>query len=147
LKGGEIMADEEKQHYLKVLGQNIYRLRTEQKMSQTELAKRCGYEANNSRSTISKIEKGINDVGAAQLQKIAQSLGVSVAELTKDTSSQQEVFVCNLIKQCYGTDAYRIVKMYMMLNEYGKKTAFERVQELTELEKYVKGDAEKQRRA
>jgi hypothetical protein len=59
----------------------------------------------------------------------------------------QEAELCDLMKKCYGTDAYRIVKMYMMLNEYGKQAAFERVQELTQLDKFVKGDAEKQRMA
>jgi transcriptional regulator with XRE-family HTH domain len=130
------MTDEEKQYYLKVLGQNIYRLRTEQKMSQTELAKRCGYEANNSRSTISKIEKGINDVGASQLQKIAKALGVSVAELTKDTSRQQEIFVCNLIKQCYGTEAYKIVNMYLLLDAADKNKLVGYLDSLLDDEKY-----------
>lgn len=48
----------------------------------------------------------------------------------------QEEELCDLMKKCYGKQAYQIVKMYLSLNEEGKEAAFLRIQELTELERY-----------
>ena len=48
-------------------------------MSQDELAERMGYK---SRSTIAKIEKGVNDVVHTNVLKFAKVLNVSVATLT-----------------------------------------------------------------
>ena len=48
----------DKDTYLKTLGQNVRRLRKELHLTQAELANKCGYDSENSRSTISKIRKG-----------------------------------------------------------------------------------------
>lgn len=128
--------DTKRKEFLKILGQNVHRLRTEQKISQTELAKRCGYESNNSRSTISKIEKGINDVSASQLKQIATALGVSVAELTKNTTNDQEILICNLIKECYGTGAYKLIQKYLQLDSYDQGQVQGCINTLLNNEKY-----------
>lgn len=48
------------------------------------------------------------------------------------------------MQKCYGKEAYTIVRMYLSLNDDGKQAAFERIQELTQLEKFtVKRDAQK----
>ena len=47
-------------------------------MSQDELAERMGYK---SRSTIAKIEKGVNDVVQGNIKKFAEVLNTSVAYL------------------------------------------------------------------
>lgn len=56
----------------------IKRLREEQGMSQTELAKKCGYS---NRSTITKIEKGERNLSSGKIQKIANALGVKPSVL------------------------------------------------------------------
>ena len=48
-------------------------------MSQDELAERMGYK---SRSTIAKIEKGVNDVVHSNVLKFAAALNTSVSSLT-----------------------------------------------------------------
>lgn len=123
------MTDERKE-FLRVFGRNIYRLRTEQKLSQNELARRCGYESDNSRSTISKIEKGINDVSASQLKQIAAALDVTVTELIKNTSNAQEVIICDLIKEYYGSDACKLLQIYLQLDSSNRTKVMEYISNL-----------------
>lgn len=65
----------------KKLGDKIKRIRLMRGLSQDELAKRCGYKA---RSTINKIETGINDIPQSKIKIIAQSLGVDTSVLLDD---------------------------------------------------------------
>jgi transcriptional regulator with XRE-family HTH domain len=60
------------------LGQNIMRLRKEQGMTQEELAAKLGYK---SKSTINKIELGINDIPQSKVVKFAEVLQTSIADL------------------------------------------------------------------
>lgn len=60
------------------VGTNIKRRRLELRMSQQELANAMGYKT---RSTITKIESGENDVSQKKLQKFATVLDISVASL------------------------------------------------------------------
>lgn len=62
----------------KELGQRIAARRKQLFMTQEELAFRLGYK---SKSTINKIELGINDIPQAKLQKFAYELDMSVEEL------------------------------------------------------------------
>lgn len=63
------------------IGQKIKKLRKLRGLTQEEFSKILGYS---DRSTISKIEKDINDVPTEKLEKIAKALGVSVSELLED---------------------------------------------------------------
>lgn len=72
------MDEQERTQYLIEIGSRIKALRTERDMSQDELAKRCGYT---SRSTINKIELGINDVPQSKIKAIAEALGVRVGDI------------------------------------------------------------------
>ena len=65
----------------KKLGDKIKRIRLMRGLSQDELAKRCGYKA---RSTINKIETGINDVPRSKIRIIAQALGIDESVLLND---------------------------------------------------------------
>ena len=65
----------------KKLGDKIKRIRLIRGYSQDELAKRCGYKA---RSTINKIESGINDVPRSKIKIIAQALGIDESILLDD---------------------------------------------------------------
>lgn len=48
-----------------------------------------------------------------------------------------EAKLCDLMSKCYGRESYRIVKLYLTLNEEGRKAAYKRIEELTRLEEYV----------
>ena len=87
--------NENSKEFLKALGLRIKTLRTEKGWSQDELAKRCGYSAANSRSTISKIEKGTNDVPASQLKILAKALGTTACDLLNEAIQvQEELAIC-----------------------------------------------------
>lgn len=60
------------------LYKNIKRIREEKGMSQEELARLVGFK---SRSSINKIEMGVNDITQPKLVAIANALGVSPGEL------------------------------------------------------------------
>ena len=67
-----------------IVGSNIRKRRFELKMSQQELAEAMGYKT---RSTISKIESGENDVSQKKLQKFAEVLDITVEELISGYSA------------------------------------------------------------
>lgn len=60
------------------VGENIMELRKSLGWTQEELAKRMGYK---SKSTINKIEMGINDIPQSKIVKFAEVLGTSPARL------------------------------------------------------------------
>ncbi len=64
----------EKNNRLVELGKRIRTVRQSKKMSQDELAQFCGY---NSRSSINKIEAGLNDIPQSKIKAIADALNVS----------------------------------------------------------------------
>ena len=72
------MNEKEKREYLLKVGSRIKCLRLQRKMSQDELAKACGYE---SRSTINKIELGINDIPQSKIKAIADALNTTVGSI------------------------------------------------------------------
>lgn len=63
------------------IGAGIKARRIELGMSQTELAKKVGYTADSSKSTIAKIEKGLRDVSRSKIPLFAEALHLSIAEL------------------------------------------------------------------
>ena len=60
------------------IGKNIANRRTELGMTQEELAKRMGYK---SKTSINKIEKGINDIPQTKIVKFAEILRTTPAYL------------------------------------------------------------------
>ena len=42
----------------------------------------------------------------------------------------QEVVTCDLINKCFGKQAYELVKMYLDMNENGRKLAFDLISNL-----------------
>ena len=63
---------------MSTIGNNISRFRKELGMTQEDLAKLMGYK---SKSTINKIELGINDIPQSKIVQFAQALGTTPAEL------------------------------------------------------------------
>lgn len=129
--------DERKQAFLAVLGRNIKTLRESQNMSMDELAKRCGYDSNNSRSTIQKIESGKNDVPASKLKEIANALDVSIADLMKNSIEiQQKILICDLFEQCYGKDPFTTVQKFLQLDSIDQTIINSTIDTLLKAEKY-----------
>lgn len=71
----------DKEQYLKRLGAYIRHLRILNGYSQDDLARKCGYTADNSRSTIAKIETGKADLPTSKLIVFSMALNVDVTDL------------------------------------------------------------------
>lgn len=72
---------------MSTVGENILAIRKQLGWTQEELANKMGYK---SKSTINKIEMGINDIPQSKIVKFAKVLGVSPARLMgweEDTST------------------------------------------------------------
>ena len=82
---------------MSTVGNNILNRRKGLGMTQEELAKRMGYK---SKSTINKIELGINDIPQSKIVKFAEVLGTTPAQLMgweNDNSMwSKEIFARNL---------------------------------------------------
>ena len=63
---------------MSTIGRNISRIRKDLGWTQEDLAKRMGYK---SKSTINKIELGINDIPQSKIVQFAEVLGTTPAEL------------------------------------------------------------------
>lgn len=63
---------------MSTIGNNISRIRRDLGLTQEDLAKLMGYK---SKSTINKIELGINDIPQSKIVQFAQVLGTTPAEL------------------------------------------------------------------
>lgn len=63
---------------MSTVGENILRLRKNLEWTQEDLAKRMGYK---SKSTINKIEMGINDIPQSKIAQFADVLGTTPAHL------------------------------------------------------------------
>lgn len=68
----------QRKNYLTEIGKRIKDLRIELNMTQEELATRCGYK---SRSTINKIELGINDIPQSKINAFAKALNTTTSYL------------------------------------------------------------------
>ena len=73
---------------MSTVGRNIFLLRKELGWTQEELAKRMGYK---SKSTINKIELGINDIPQSKIVKFAQALGTTPAYLMGWKEEQKNI--------------------------------------------------------
>ena len=129
--------NENSKEFLKALGLRIKTLRTEKGWSQDELAKRCGYSAANSRSTISKIEKGTNDVPASQLKILAKALGTTACDLLNEAIQvQEELAICELFEQCRNSSAFTTIQNLLKLDAEDRIRIDERIKQMLEEEKY-----------
>ncbi|MBS6264635.1 MAG: helix-turn-helix domain-containing protein [Clostridium sp.] len=128
------------------IGNRIKQLRTEKDMSQDELAKRSGY---GSRSTINKIELGINDVPQSKIKAIAEALGVSVGTLLcwdefdekHDTNKiQKEVNLIEHIEQQHGKTTREAFEMYIQLDSDDQGEIRGEMKQMLKAEKYSAKD-------
>lgn len=108
--------NETNREFLKTLGLKIKTLRLKKQWSQEELANQCGYTSINSRSTISKIENGTNDIPSSQLKIIANVLGTTPCNLLSDTENDK-IIPCDFFHQCQEKDAFGTIQCFLKLDE------------------------------
>lgn len=139
------MNEDQRKQYLIDIGNHIKALRLERDMSQDELAKRSGYS---SRSTINKIELGINDVPQSKIKAIAETLGVPVSQIlcwdemdsTHDTKQLQlelkQIELEAEIEKQYGASTKNAVFMYVQLDIEDQAEIRGEMKQMLKSEKY-----------
>lgn len=136
------MNEDQRKQYLIAIGNRIKHLRLERDMSQDELAKRSGY---GSRSTINKIELGINDVPQSKIKAIAEALGVRVSDILcwndfdKEYDSQklqQEVNLIEQIEKQHGKTTLEAFIMYTQLDSDDRGEIRGEMKQMLKDEKY-----------
>ena len=126
-----------KKEFMKTLGNNIRTYREQKGLSQEELANLCGWTTNNARSTISKIESGVNDVPTSKLKVIAEKLGVSVCDLMNSSANvQTKDKIRKLIEQCYGKEVYETLSSLLDLDASDQKVTKTMIDSMLSAEKY-----------
>lgn len=104
------MDKHEKHQYLLAIGQRIKNIRELNGLSQAELAQKSGYT---SRSTINKIELGLNDLPQSKLKTIATSLNCSVGNLLFDFYKDN---FCELYDICKISDGHNLIADFAKLD-------------------------------
>lgn len=113
-----------------MIGERIKNRRIELGLSQGELAKILGYK---SRSTINKIEKGINDITQSKVVAFARALNTTVSYLMgwDDTRLPHQFGAISLTgiapfycPFCESAFVAKTKKRTIFLNECGKSAAF-----------------------
>lgn len=115
------------------IGQRIKQQRENLGISQEELAQKLGYK---SRSTINKIESGINDITQSKVIEFANALKTTPAYLMGWEEEKRNPELWDLALNTAKTQ--ELLADYNKLNENGKSEARKRVSELTELKQYRK---------
>ena len=125
-----------KKDFLKILGNNIKKYRDDKGLSQEALATLCGWNTDNARSTISKIESGTNDVPTSKLKIIAEKLGVSVCDLMDCSNIQEQSESVELVKQVYDEETQFVISSFIKLDAVDRIKVIERINTLLDDEKY-----------
>lgn len=94
---------------MKNIGERIRRRRIELGWTQEELAKKVGYE---SRSSINKIELGVNDIPRSKISEFANILGVSTMHLMglEQVFTKREI-IHSAVEICETKDAEHAAKL------------------------------------
>lgn len=129
------------------IGDRIRALRLELNMTQDELAQKLGYK---SRSTINKIELGINDLTQSKIMEFAKALHTSPAYLMgwtdkKETKDIDAVYILKedlkfFEKTMLNSECYELLRQYNLLNDDGKNKVKEYISDLVALGKYGKDE-------
>ena len=104
-------------------------------MSQEELAHKIGYK---SKSSINKIELGIQGLTQSKIKKIADALQTVPGDIMGWADNQQQPPApCELFEQCYGKEAFDAVKMFIQLDQIDQTKITTRMEVMLEDEKYA----------
>lgn len=117
------------------IGERIKARREALEMSQEELAHKIGYK---SKTSINKIELGIQELRQSKIKQIADALQTTPAYIMgwKETEDQQLKKCRELFKKCHGSDAYDVVSLYLTLDESDKNVVKTMIESLLSAEKY-----------
>lgn len=112
---------------------------------------KMGYK---SRSTINKIELGINEITQSKILAFAKIFNVDPCDLVTDdpldleklkekwdkeaVHLSKEVHLLEQIQESYGKETVKFLSFWVLLNEEGKRKALSSIEDLTEIEKYKK---------
>ena len=134
-----------KDEYLEKIGRRIRYYREACGMTQEEIGKKVGYDNANTRSTISKIERGKNDIPQSKVRLFADAFGITVSELVNIDAEPKPLQLCDLFEECYGKKSFAMVQKFLKLNAENKKTVSEMIDLFTkrEREKSEKSKEEK----
>lgn len=94
-------------------GERIRIRREELGMSQEDLARKLGYK---SRSTINKIELGVNDIGQSKIVAIAKALNTTIRYLFGDSEEHETLSSIKL-----STQERELIKDYRSLSSQGQE--------------------------
>lgn len=102
---------------LSVVGDNIMKLRKEMGLTQEELALKLGYK---SKSTINKIELGINDISQSKIVRFAKALNTTPAHLMgwdeEELKAKNDVAVDIVMRMRTDEGFYELVKLLNTLD-------------------------------
>ena len=102
---------------LSVVGDNIMKLRKEMGLTQEELALKLGYK---SKSTINKIELGINDISQSKIVRFAKALNTTPAHLMgwdeEELKAKNDVAVDVVMRMRTDEGFYELVKLLNTLD-------------------------------
>lgn len=105
---------------MSIISENIRKRRLELQLTQEELAKRMGYT---SKSTINKIEMGVNDISQSKIKKFADALLTTPGALMgwdkDETPAERAAFDVSALND---EELREMLKMFMALPEDKKKT-------------------------
>lgn len=124
-----------KEEYLSRIGKRIRFFRESAEMTQEELAKKAGYNSNNPRSTISKIELGKIDIPQSKVKLFAEAFGITVSELVNVDSDPKPLQLCELFEECYGKDSFQVVQRYLKLSNTNRKAVSLMIDSLSSVER------------
>ncbi|MCD7807929.1 MAG: helix-turn-helix domain-containing protein [Erysipelotrichaceae bacterium] len=132
------------------IGTNIKKYRNDKGISQRELERLTGID----HSRIAKYENDKSEPNKASLERIANALEVPVSKLYDDSidwskydkmidldSIREGATLIESIQHYFNdkdNDAYLVLEMYYMLNEEGRKKAFNYLYDLCLMKKYSK---------
>ena len=124
------------------MGERIRMLRKEHNMTQAELARRL----NVGRSAVLKYEKGeVENLPKVTIEKMAVLFGVSPAYIMYfdqwDENSEalsDEVALIERIQAKWGKDAVKLMESFTHLNDEGRKSILNMIEDFASLPKYQK---------
>lgn len=131
-----------------MISSQIKRFRKEKGMTQEQLANAIGVSV----MTIRRFEAGTREPKTPMLSKIAQVLGIPKLrfyEITEEDKQIEEKVLAEIHSGKYGIipeylhlesdpNCIKLLNAFDKLNQTGKETAVQRVEELTEMERYTK---------
>ena len=116
--------------------EKIKQLRLQKDLSQEALGEKIGVK----KAAINKYETGrVVNIKRTTLKRLADALGVTPADLLDDESSSSQAAAP---ASAADPEEERLIEVYRSLNIVGRREAVKRVEELSEIEKYIKIDSD-----